>query len=278
VVAGPSCSNISYYPPSYSAGFDYTTLLTGTYTIDVYEESSIKQNYAVSLERLYPFPSYATQIPKIGESLPGDITPITDANLFTLSTTSSTAEYLWTISLPPNPSNNICLWVYLSNGTAASGSPACTNISYYPPSYDAHIQVAKPPAGANMAVVEVLGNDGTQSYSFEVACEAGNCPEPPPPACTLNDTLSYNSSTDTLTMNFEVGTNTAGTWNAWLTYQNTLEDLFSVARKVTVPPVSITKTKTGLGKEGTVGVLSTLTTPTKGIACSSWQTINTGTP
>jgi hypothetical protein len=40
--------------------------------------------------------------------------------------------------------------------------------------------------------------------------------------------------------------------------------------------VTVTKT-TSLSPEGTVGVLSTLTTSTKGIICSSYEQINTGT-
>jgi hypothetical protein len=56
-----------------------------------------------------------------------------------------------------------------------------------------------------------------------------------------------------------------------------METLFSVSQPITNPPKFITKILAGLPKEGIVGVLSTLSTPTKGIACSSWVQINTGT-
>jgi hypothetical protein len=96
-------------------------------------------------------------------------------------------------------------------------------------------------------------------------------------SCTLQDTLSYNSSSGTLTTKFLIGNPTAVTWNAWLTYQNTIQQLFSVSQPITNVPKTVTQT-TNLSPEGTVGVLSTLTTSTQGIVCSSWAQTNTGTP
>ena len=106
------------------------------------------------------------------------------------------------------------------------------------------------------------------------------------PPCTLSDTASYQATTSTLTMKFTVGNNlgTTAIWNAWLTYADpqgtdldTMQTLFSVSQPITNPPKTITKTLAGLPKEGNVGVLSTLSTPLKGIACSSWVYVNTGT-
>jgi len=95
--------------------------------------------------------------------------------------------------------------------------------------------------------------------------------------CTLKDTLTYDLTTKTLTMNFTVGNNAAATWNAWLTSGNDIKEVFSISQPITKLPVSVTKTTT-LSPEGTVGVLSTLTTPTGGIYCSSYVQVNTGTP
>jgi hypothetical protein len=128
-----------------------------------------------------------------------------------------------------------------------------------------------------MAFVYVAGDDGTATYTLEVSCVVGNCKVIPPPPCTLKDAVSYDTTTSTLTMNFTVGNNVATTWNAWLISQNTVTQLFSVAQPKTVPPVPVTKTASQ-SAEGTVAVLSTLTTPTKGIFCSSYEQINTGTP
>jgi hypothetical protein len=97
------------------------------------------------------------------------------------------------------------------------------------------------------------------------------------PPCTLADVASYNAKSNTLTMNFTVGNQSAVKWNAWLTSGINITGLFSVSQPITNPPKAITKT-TVLSPAGTVGVLSTLTTPTNGIICSSFVTVNTGTP
>jgi hypothetical protein len=101
---------------------------------------------------------------------------------------------------------------------------------------------------------------------------------PGAPACTLKDTVSYNASASTLTMNFIVGNKAAVTWNAWLTSQNNMTALFSVSQPITNPPTPITQTYAPLAPGGKVGVLSTLTTTAYGVICSSWEEVNTGTP
>jgi hypothetical protein len=90
-------------------------------------------------------------------------------------------------------------------------------------------------------------------------------------------------------MKFTVGNSlgTAANWSTWLTYAdpqgaslNTMQAIFSISQPTqanTIPPKAITKTFAGLPKEGNVGVLSTLSTPNNGIACSSWVQLNTGT-
>jgi hypothetical protein len=99
----------------------------------------------------------------------------------------------------------------------------------------------------------------------------------PPPECTLEDSATYSGDGNVLTMKFTLENEVATTWNVWLTDQNSMTLLSSEPQKVTYPAVSITKTH-NLSKEGIVGVLSTLTTPTGGIICSSWVLPNTGTP
>jgi hypothetical protein len=108
---------------------------------------------------------------------------------------------------------------------------------------------------------------------MEASCVAGNCKSTP--SCALKDTLSYASGT--LTMNFAVQNTYATTWNIWLTDQNNMQLLYSEPQPITDSLTPVTKTAT-LAPEGKVGVLSTLTTPTKGIACSSWVQIETGAP
>jgi hypothetical protein len=270
--------------------------VSGTYTMEVTEPSSGKQNYAVSLQRLFPFPTYATAVPKFNDPLSGNIAQPTDTNFFTFPV-ATTGNYLVTGTLP-NPTRNVCGTLYFSNFTSAGTQ--CTSIGGPVISYKFQFNFTPTTAqaGTAMVAVQVDGNYATQIYTLEVSCVAGNCPSPPPvtyPPCTLSDLLSYNASTSTLTMKFRVG-NSLGSpanWSAWLTYADpqgtqvdTMQTLFSIAQPSqanSIPPKAITKTFTGLPKEGNVGVLSTLSTPhlstakTEGIACSSWVQINTGT-
>jgi len=132
--------------------------------------------------------------------------------------------------------------------------------------------------GSHVIIVDTQANDDTLNFDLNVTCVSapGTCGSPPP-VCSLADALQYDATSGTLTMNFKVGTPVAATWNAWLTYQNTITNLFTLSQPVTNPPVAITKT-TSLAKMGRIGVLSTLTTPIKGITCSNFAQISTGAP
>ncbi|MFZ0307468.1 MAG: hypothetical protein WAL89_04790 [Candidatus Sulfotelmatobacter sp.] len=263
------CTNISF--GGFSVVTDQTLTATGTYTIDITETSTATVNYAVSLERLYPFPPNAQGV-TLSTVVDGDIAELTDSNAFTFGVVT-TGTYEVSATLPSGASQNLCMTLYSPTGTSAGSG--CTNISFG--GLTVQLDATPTQDGTMMAFVSVAGNDGTATYSLEVSCLVGNCKVIPPPPCTLKNALTYNATTSTLTMNFTVGNNVATTWNAWLTDQNTMTNLFSLSQPITVPPVPITKTTT-LSPEGTVGVLSTLTTPTKGIFCSSYMQINTGTP
>lgn len=95
--------------------------------------------------------------------------------------------------------------------------------------------------------------------------------------CTLSDSASYTAASKTLTMKFTVGSIVATTWTAWLIDDNTVRELFSGAGPVTQLPETVTKTSS-VTPAYRVGILSTLSTPTNGIYCSSYTQINTGTP
>ncbi len=260
-----SCSNID--AGQYSVVTSQTLTATGRYTIDITEPSTDTMNYAVSLERLYPFPPNALEI-GINKAVAGDIAEPTDSNAFTFKAVT-TGEYEVAATLTGG-SQNLCMTVYEPGG--ASAYSGCTNID----AGQDTVQLSNftpPQNGTYMAFLSVAGNDGTAPYSLEVSCLSGNCKTYN--YCALTDSLSYTSGT--LTMNFTVDNSYATTWNAWLTYQNTIVPLFSVAQKITDSPTPITKTAT-LSAEGIVGVLSTLTTPTAGITCSSWAQFQTGAP
>jgi len=134
---------------------------------------------------------------------------------------------------------------------------------------------------SQLAWLSLQAGEGTVWFD-NVSVTAGFLINPP---CTLTDSASYNTTDSTLTMNFTVGNNMGQTvnWSGWLTYADpqgsgldTMQNLFSGSLGITNPPKAVTKTF-GLPKEGTVGVLSTLSTTKNGIACSSWVQVKTGT-
>jgi hypothetical protein len=253
---------------------DQTLTVTGSYTMEIYEEGNVQENYAVSLERLYPFPPNAQQIKKLGKAVAADIFAPTDTNAFVFSG-ATTGSYEVTVQGTGYVYYNICISLYAPDGTlvvpSSGPNPGCTSGST-----PAQIDFTPTQTGKYMGFLQAAGNYGTQAYTLEVSCLLGNCPSPYP-TCTLADGATYNATTGILTMDFTVGNQSAATWNAWLNSQSTVTSLFSVAQKITNPPKAIVQT-TSLSPQGTVGVLSTLTTPSQGIICSSFVQVNTGTP
>jgi len=256
---------------------EQTLTLTGQYIIAITEPPGGGQAvspYALSLERINPFPPEAKPI-ALASAVTGDITPSTDQNAYTFYATT-TGEYQVSLTFLGG-STNVCVYLYVPGSATPAKSPdqGCTLNGQYE-TYQ--FQYAPSASGYYMLLVNGQGNYGSVSYTLEVSCVPGTtCEQPLPPPCTLKDALSYNATTSTLTMQFTVGNTAADTWNAWLTYETTMKLLFSSAQPVTNPPVVVPKT-TSLAKEGMVGVLSTLTNSTKGIVCASYQQINTGTP
>ena len=270
------CTNLADDNETFTVVKDQTLTTTGTYTMVITELTGGSVNYGASLERLYPVPPNAQEI-NLATLVAGTITSPADSPAYAFSSVT-TGTYQVSATAASGSPQNLCMGVYSPTGISAG--LACTNI-FFGSSYTVQIDVTPPQAGPYMVLVYedpggfMRGSATPISYDLEVSCLAGVCTPPPPPPCTLKDAASYASGT--LTMNFTVGNKVATTWNAWLTSQNTMTPLFSATQPITVPPVPITKT-TSLSPAGTVGILSTLTTPTKGIFCSSYVQINTGTP
>jgi hypothetical protein len=273
----PCCGNAPYYAVS----TNQTLTVAGTYTILVSETNDAVQTYALSLERLSPTPPDATPL-VLSQGITGAVNAPTEQITYSFNG-STTGEYEIAASLTASPTSNVCMSVYQPNGTSAlsGGQYICTNI--YPccgnqPTYSIQTDLVPPVNGAYVVEMAAGGNDTTVGYNLEVSCLSGpgTC-LPVPPRCALKDSPTYDATSGTLTMNFTIGTPTAATWNIWLTYDSTMENLYSQSQPKTEPPITVTKTQ-ALGASGTVGVLSTLTTPTKGITCSSWESVNTGTP
>ena len=122
--------------------------------------------------------------------------------------------------------------------------------------------------GVSGAFIDVFIPSGSGGLTV-----AGDVIFTPPTSCTLATTLSYSAST--LTMQFDVGTSVPATWRAWLVSQSGISKLFAKALPVVAPPRLFTRTS-AVPSEGMVGVVTTLSTPTAGIMCSAWQTVDTG--
>jgi hypothetical protein len=251
---------------------DETLAVTGTYTMVITEPADGTVNYGASLERIYPTPPDAQAV-TLGEAITGNIAPVADTPAFTFAGVT-TGTFQVAASLPSNAAENLCVTVFSPVG--ASIANACTGIGQGGNDF-VQIPLTPTKAGTYLVLLSEEGDSGTVGYTLEVSCLTGNCGKTQPLPCTLKDAVSYNATSKVLTMNFTVGNTSATTWNAWLTDLNSITNLFSVAQPITNPPVTVTK-NTSLSPEGTVGVLSTLTTSIKGIICSSYVQVNTGTP
>jgi hypothetical protein len=267
------CTDISFFGPS--TGTTMKLTLAGTYTIVISELANGTTGYSLSLERINAPPSDATAL-TLATNVTGTVGVPTEQNAYTFFG-ATTGVYRIAASYTSG-ADNVCFNVYQSGASvsATPSVPQCTNVSFGGGAIAANVTPTT--NGTFVIVVYAATNDSTVNYNLEVTCFLGTCPVPPPKTtCSLKDVLSYNATTATLTMHFTLGTPVAATWNAWLTAQNTMQQLWSLSEPITEPAVTITKTQ-ALAKSGKVGVLSTLTTPTKGITCSSWVMINTGTP
>ncbi len=246
--------------------------LAGVYTIVVYETKNASIDYGISLERISPAPADGTAL-TLGTVVSGAITPPSAQHAYTVyGTTTGTYEVSATMTSGAYP-QNLCFSVYQPGGTAVVGFQ-CTDTAAN--EFTAQAEFTPTADGTYVVIAYSAVDNDPLNSTLSVACAGGICGKPTT-TCSLKDALTYNATTGTLTMDFTLGTPYAVTWNAWVTSENSMQSLWSVSQPITEPPTTVTMTQT-LSKSGKVGVLSTLTTPTKGITCSSWAMINTGTP
>jgi len=166
------CTNGGFQP---AVLVNLALTVTGTYTIDVTETSTATVSYALSLERLHPFPPNAQQI-TLNTQYPGNINPIADSNAFTFQATTD-AEVQVSATIPSNAQNNVCMDVYFQDGTHI-GTEQCTNGGFNP---TITIDFTPTENGTFMAFFQEDGNDGTQTYTMEVSCLVGECNTSPIP-------------------------------------------------------------------------------------------------
>jgi hypothetical protein len=270
VANGCSLTNISH------SGTIITKPLTvaGTYTIVVTETGNAVVDYGVSLERLNHAPADGIAL-ALGKTISSAVSPPSAQDAYTFfGATTGTYEVSATMTSGSNP-ENLCFSVY--QGVTIVVAEVCTETNF---AFTVQSKFTPIVNGTFVVIVFAADNTYTLNYTVSVQCVAGTCPigPPPPPTCALKDAPSYNAATGTLTMNFTVATPVVATWNGWLSSQNTVQSLWSESLPITEPSVTMTKTQANVPKSGKVGILSTLTTPTKGITCSSWAQVNTGAP
>jgi hypothetical protein len=92
--------------------------------------------------------------------------------------------------------------------------------------------------------------------------------------CTLNLTASFIDGF--LTLEFDLGTQEPATWNVWLTSQSEIINLVSAPLSMIDPPIPVHLTLPFFPSLGTIGILTTLTTPEAGIICSEFVLVDTG--
>ncbi len=174
----------------------------GTYTIAVTESTNATITYGLSLERLSPAPADGIAL-TLSKAVTGMVTPLTAQDAYTFEG-ATTGEYEVVTSVPNSATSNACLAIYNPDGTVvAYGLCTAEQGPYY--IYSTGKTFTPTQDGTFVVVVYAGGNDTTVNYNLEVSCLLGTCPATPP-KCTLGDTLSYSASTETLTMNFTIGT------------------------------------------------------------------------
>lgn len=264
-------SGCSAAPISHSATLISKLTVPGTYTIIVSEGASGTMNYGVSLERISPPPADGTAL-VLEKTVSSQIAPISAQGAYSFyGTTTGTYELSATMTSGGAP-ENLCFVVYQPGGTVVT-SILCTAT---PIAFTVQKQYTPSANGTYVVIVYASDNSYTLNYNFGIACVSGVCGQPPP-NCSLKDTFTYNAASGILTMNYTLVTPVAATWNGFLTSQNTVQQSWTQSLPITDTAVTIPQTL-AVPRSGRVGVLSTLTTPTKGITCSSWTLINTGTP
>jgi hypothetical protein len=96
----------------------------------------------------------------------------------------------------------------------------------------------------------------------------------PPTIASCSLDLALTHAGNTLTMDFDLSSGQAATWNIWLVVYTTAIPVVSLPVPA-LPLINVPLPIPGFPNVGVVGVLTTLTTPAEGIICSDWQTVDT---
>lgn len=123
--------------------------------------------------------------------------------------------------------------------------------------------------GTHTVIVSENGHNSAHGYNLTLNCLGGVCGKLP--ICEV--ALSMNGGT--LDFNFTLRTATPATWRFWVVAQGANAPFWSVGPLTVDPRVSFPLSIPGMPSIGTIGFLSTLTTPASGIICSDFETVNT---
>lgn len=249
------------------SGWRYFTLQkTGTYSVVVYEVASDETvEYGLTLERIAP---------------PGpDAVPLT--------LTVASADEL-------NPGNDIDLFRF----HAAAGSQIRISLDPQIVQIGQHLQVhvARPsgvlytlgeftspnPFFFDIPITETgdhtiqlrpyRSNMDPFGYTIRIDCLSGPCA---PPDCTLEIEPTFADTT--LTLDLTVGNRlSSASWHVWLWVLNETVRLWSFPIGVISPDLHFAVPIPGFPSLGKVAILSSITTPTGGIACFDAETVDTG--
>ena len=93
-------------------------------------------------------------------------------------------------------------------------------------------------------------------------------------SCALDVSLDYDNGD--LHVRFDIGSPTPAFWNIWVVIQNRAVRIRSIPLPAIDPANFISATIPQFPQVGGFGILSTMTTPNKGVRCSDWQVVDTG--
>lgn len=218
--------------------------------------------YSLALERVAP-PSPSSVPITLDQTLYDEINPGVDLDLFYFS---GSAGDVMRVNVARNSgAGAACVDVYSPSGSKLVG-PFCTSVSG---ALEPHLTQT----GLHVIVATELASDETVEYGLTVQCILGSCA---PPDCTIELDPSYTGGT--LNLGFYLGNKPpSATWSVWLSVLNFTIPVWSVPLPSPVdPPIPLSVPIAGFPNLGKVGILTTISQAGSGIACSDWETVDTG--
>jgi hypothetical protein len=237
-------------------------ILTGTYTVFLSEQGNNSAfAYNWTLERLTPA---RTDWPPIdfGQTVSDEINPTPDLDAYRLNGTAGDMIRIVGVDLSGSILIGVCVELLAPDSTPVFPK-TCGDAS-------AQLDVTLPATGVHTLLVSENGLNSAFAYTVSLNCLGGTCGNLP--LCEVGLEMSGN----TLNFDFTLRTATPATWNLSIVVMNASARLWSVGPLTIDPRVSIPLSLPGFPPLGTIGFLSTLTTPQSGIICSDFETVNTG--